>query len=144
MTTPHVTHGSASAAVKLCAEVLVVDDEPSVGKLLEFLFQGSGLSVRLASSGEQALEIYRDHQDAIGVVLLDVQMPGLDGPTTLKKLREVNPKVACCFMSGDTGNYTMQDLYSMGAAHVFSKPFGNIDRLKELLWEEIRKGINPP
>lgn len=91
----------------------------------------------MAGGGQQALEIYQKHRDTIGVVLLDVQI--LDGPRILAALRKINPQVACCFMSGDTGNYTIKDLHAMGAVHVFSKPFGDPERLKQLLLEVIRK-----
>jgi CheY-like chemotaxis protein len=57
------------------------------------------------------------------VVLLDVDMPDLDGPETLDALRELNPEVQACFMSGDSGNYQPDDLRKRGAAHVIAKPF---------------------
>ena len=59
-----------------------------------------GLAVWLAADGPEAVELYRGHRDTIDVVLLDVQMPGLDGPATLTALREFDPGVLCCFMTG--------------------------------------------
>ena len=102
--------------------VLVVDDEGAVRKVLEIALRLSGLEVRLAASGEEAVDLYR-RDGGIAAVLLDVQLPGLDGPQTLAALREIDPGVVCCFMSGDTGRYTAEGLLAMGAAHFFAKPF---------------------
>ena len=50
-------------------------------------------------------------------------MPGRDGPQTLAALQQLQPRIRCCFMSGDTGGYTDKDLHEMGAAAVLCKPF---------------------
>jgi DNA-binding NarL/FixJ family response regulator len=55
-------------------------------------------------------------------------MPGLDGPQTLEALRELNPEVLVCFMSGDASAYEPEGLRQRGAACVIAKPF----RLEDL------------
>ena len=67
---------------KSCTEVLVVDDERLVLRLLELALPQHGLAVHLAGGGAEAVAVYRRHRGRIGVVLLDVRMPGLDGPHT--------------------------------------------------------------
>jgi CheY-like chemotaxis protein len=57
-------------------------------------------------------------------VLLDVRMPGMDGPQTLAALREINPAVRCCFATGHAGAYEEADLLRAGAELVLYKPFG--------------------
>ena len=54
----------------------------------------------LAVDGDDALDLYQRHRAEIDLVLLDVQMPGLDGPRTLDALREFDPDVLACFMTG--------------------------------------------
>jgi CheY-like chemotaxis protein len=103
--------------------VLVVDDEDSVRGVLDIGMRQQGFAVWLAADGREALEVYRRHGGAIDVVLVDVRMPGRDGPQTLAALREVNPEVRCCFMSGDLGGYTEEGLRNLGAAALFRKPF---------------------
>ena len=108
--------------------VLVVDDEHLVLAMLQLSLERNGFDVWLAGSGREAIHLYQVHRNQIDVVLLDVRMPGLDGPATLDALRDLNPDVQVCFMSGDTGVYEPEALLKRGAAHVIAKPF----RLEEL------------
>jgi CheY-like chemotaxis protein len=103
--------------------VLVIDDEHMVRIMVQLGLEGNGFHVWSASNGWEAIELYRAHSEEIAVVLLDVRMPGLDGPQTLEVLRELNPEVLSCFMSGDTGAYEPEELLQRGAAYVVAKPF---------------------
>jgi CheY-like chemotaxis protein len=103
--------------------VLVVDDEHFLRIMVQLGLERDGFDVRLASNGWEAIDLYRKHRDSISVVLLDVCMPGPDGPQTLDALRELNPKVLVCFMSADTGEYELEELRQRGAASVIAKPF---------------------
>jgi two-component system response regulator AtoC len=103
--------------------VLVVDDEEVIRRVLDLSLRCSGMTACLAHSGEEALQLYRDHAAAIAVVLLDVRMPGLDGVQTLEALKQLNPAVRCCFMSGNFGDYAKEDLLKRGALAIFEKPF---------------------
>lgn len=114
------------------AGILIVDDEPGVRGLLELALNGDGFHVHQAGSGQEAVEVYSRHAADIGLVLLDVRMPGLDGPGTLSALRAINPQLTCCFMSGHTGDYTAQQLLDLGAAQVFQKPLGLADLVAAL------------
>jgi CheY-like chemotaxis protein len=104
--------------------ILIVDDEPAVCALLQMALEDSGFTVWQASNGRTAVDLYRSHCAAIGMVLLDVRMPGQDGPATLTALKQINPLLRSCFMSGHTGDYSPEDLLAMGAQHVFQKPLG--------------------
>ena len=103
--------------------VLIVDDESPVRSLLEVALRKHGFAAWTAANGEQALHLYEPHRSEIDLVLLDVRMPGLDGPQTLAALRRFNPDILCCFMSGDSGTYSVEALLELGAARVFKKPF---------------------
>ena len=113
-------------------EVLVVDDDAGACRLLEVGLRHSGLAVRLAASGPEAVAVYRRHFRSISVVLLDVKMPGMDGPQTPAALRALNPALRCCVMSGDTGRYSERDLVERGAALVLPKPLPRPAQLGEL------------
>ena len=60
--------------------ILVVDDEAGVLRVLDLVLRQQGFAVWPAAGGVEAVELYRRHREAIDVVLLDVCMPGLDGP----------------------------------------------------------------
>jgi DNA-binding NtrC family response regulator len=116
--------------------VLVVDDDPTVQLVLAAALRMGGYEVGLASQGHQAIEFYRRYLDKVAVVLLDVRMPGLDGPHTLIALQKLCSTVRCCFMTGDPSPYTEEELAQMGAHRVFRKPFAItdiLDTLKQLL-----------
>jgi CheY-like chemotaxis protein len=102
--------------------VLLAEDEPVVRDLLGMLLRSQGFGVWSAADGREAVEVYARHRDAIQAVLLDVHMPRLDGPQTLRALREINPGVACCFITGTAGDVEEEQLRAMGPAAVLHKP----------------------
>jgi CheY-like chemotaxis protein len=124
-----------SPALSVPVGILVVDDDPLIRALFATCLPGQGFRLWLAGSGAEAVEWYREHGSDCDVVLLDVRMPGLDGPHTLARLRQVDPTVRCCFMSGDPGDYTDEDLFALGALDIVAKPFslsGLVRRLRQL------------
>jgi nitrogen-specific signal transduction histidine kinase/CheY-like chemotaxis protein len=82
--------------------VLVVDDEPAVRRVICRLLEEDGFSVRAAGSGADALQLLADRAvaESIAVVLLDVSMPGLSGPETRTRLREIAPKARVAYLTG--------------------------------------------
>jgi anti-anti-sigma factor len=115
--------------------VLVVDDETAVLCVLAARLRIEGYTVWVAGHGPQAIELYRLHREEIAVVLLDVLMPGMDGPRTLTALQKLCPTVRCCFMTGNPTPYAEEGLLQMGAVRVFRKPFAFtevIDMLNQL------------
>jgi CheY-like chemotaxis protein len=119
--------------------VLVVDDDEAVRRILRLGMLAHGFTVWLAANSLAAVELYRTNHDAIDVVLLDVRMPVHDGPETLSALREIDAQVRFCFMSGDLGKYTEQNLTALGATALFCKPL----RLSELAQKLIGIAARP-
>lgn len=64
-------------------KILIVDDDPSLARTLELYFQGKGYQVLVAESGQRALTHWR--QQGPDLILLDVQLPDLDGPEVLRR-----------------------------------------------------------
>jgi DNA-binding response OmpR family regulator len=123
--------------------VLIADDEADVREVLHDELRREGFSVWLAADGQKALELYRNHRETIDVALLDVCMPGLDGPRTLAALQEITPEVRCCFMSGHLGDYIETKLCGLGAVRVFAKPF-RLDEVTTVLRYLARRGHVSP
>jgi DNA-binding response OmpR family regulator len=103
--------------------VLVVEDDNFIRPLVAMFLKEQGLTAHVACGGLESLATYDRHRDAIGLVLLDVRLPDMDGPEVLQELRQRDPSVRCCFMSGDTGKFTPEELLELGAVGVFAKPF---------------------
>jgi DNA-binding response OmpR family regulator len=103
--------------------VLVIEDDDGIRRILDVALRRYGFEVVVAATGDEAVVIYREHHAAIAAVLLDVRMPQLDGPATLAALRAIHAGVRAGFMSGDTGEYTTDDLLRAGAGFLIAKPF---------------------
>ena len=79
---------------------LIVDDEPHVRKLACNILERQGHTVALASDGYEALALALAHGGRLTAILLDLTMPGLDGPSTLKEFRQMKIDVPVLIMSG--------------------------------------------
>jgi CheY-like chemotaxis protein len=115
--------------------ILIADDMALLLTLLKFEFESRGFLVWLAVDGDDALDLYRRHREEIDLVLLDVQMPGRDGPHALAALQQLNPDVLACFMTGNARLDAQEELLRRGAIWVFNKPFRPsevADRLQSL------------
>lgn len=102
--------------------VLVVDDDDEGRRALKYVLTSQGLEVPTASGGDEALEVYRQRQAKIDLVLLDVDLPGLDGLQTLAELRRLDPTVRVIFLCTGDERYTYEELLKAGAVLVLSKP----------------------
>ncbi len=103
--------------------VLVVDDDHVERVIMKLCLERCGFDVWLASDGREAFRLDQAHRDRIRVVLLDVRLPGLDGPRTLHALRGLNPDVVACFISGTSGPEEPEDWRPRSDVPVISKPF---------------------
>src|SRR4051812_24803482 len=80
--------------------ILVADDDPAVRQVLAWFLRQAGCAVWCAENGLDAVRTYFGYQQCIDLVLLDIDMPLLDGCHAARVLRRVNPLVRFCFMSG--------------------------------------------
>jgi CheY-like chemotaxis protein len=103
--------------------VLVAEDDPTVRDLLQYMVERLGYEVWPAADGLEAVDLYRQHHEAIGAAVLDVHMPKLDGPGALQALRGIDPQVGCVFITGNPGDYPEAELLAAGATAVLHKPF---------------------
>jgi two-component system OmpR family response regulator len=120
--------------------VLHVDDEPDIREVVEIsLGLDTDFSTRSCASGQEALEAAADW--APDIILLDVMMPVMDGPTTLKRLRE-NPRtvdIPVVFMTARAQSRELDLFRSLGAIGVISKPFDPMT-----LAASVRVHVEPP
>jgi two-component system, OmpR family, response regulator len=103
---------------------MYVDDEPDIREIVEMSLALSGeYSVTLCESGEKALVAIANSKPDL--VLLDVMMPGLDGPATLVRLREQQETraIPVVFMTAKALPQEIERFMKLGAIGVISKPF---------------------
>jgi CheY-like chemotaxis protein len=119
---------------------LYVDDEPDIRQVVQLaLGLLSNVTTHTADGGEQAIEMSRESRPDL--VLLDVMMPGMDGPSTLMRLRE-DPQlkeIPVIFMTAKAMPREVARFRAMGAAGVIAKPFDPMQLGKQVmaLWESI-------
>jgi two-component system CheB/CheR fusion protein len=80
--------------------VLVVDDEEMIRNFTRSALESLGYKVLLAADGREAVRVFQERSAEIGLILLDVAMPGMDGPATLARIRETGPNVRVLICSG--------------------------------------------
>jgi len=107
------------------ATILVVDDSLEMQRYLRVLLELDSYRVEAASSGAEALQIL-SRGCAPQVVLLDVQMPGMDGLETLRRLQDLRPKpkVIICSAVDDPGK--IAEAASLGAHAYLLKPIQHL------------------
>jgi CheY-like chemotaxis protein len=123
--------------------VLYVDDEPDIREIVEMsLSLIDHLNVHTRPSGESALADIESI--APDMLLIDVMMPGLDGPATVARLRE-QPRRASLpfvFMTAKAMPQEVARFKDMGAVDVIAKPFDPIKLGSRIvsIWEGLRRG----
>jgi two-component system cell cycle sensor histidine kinase/response regulator CckA len=108
--------------------ILLVEDEDAVRMFSSRALRDKGYRVIEASNGESALEFIRKESDHIDLVITDVVMPKMDGPTLMTHIKEHNPNMKVIFISGYTEDSFRDSIANNSQVHFLSKPFN----LKEL------------
>jgi two-component system cell cycle sensor histidine kinase/response regulator CckA len=107
--------------------ILVVDDEPALGKITERVLQRAGYTVLLAHSGGEALRIAAEHPGTIDLLLSDVIMPEMSGPEVAAALRAKDPTLRVMFVSGHSGEILTNHGLTETAYDFIAKPFSIVD-----------------
>lgn len=104
--------------------IMHVEDDVSIQQVAKIALEAvGGFTVHTCSSGQQALTDYPVF--APQLVLLDVMMPGMDGPTTLQQLRQQYDlsRIPAVFMTAKVQSNEVESYKALGAADVVVKPF---------------------
>ena len=113
-------------------KVLLVDDDPNIRKLARMSLERVGKwEVEVAASGSEAIELLERVKPDL--VVLDVMMPGIDGRTTLTKLKETSATLPVILMTAKVQNEEIAEYLSLGALGVIMKPFDPMRLPKEII-----------
>ncbi len=102
--------------------VLLVEDENEVREIIQLILRSRGVEVVSASSPDEAIKLAESRNGAIDLIISDIVMPGMNGPTLVRKLGYLQPGVPVLYMSG----YPERDFEQLCAADnvgFLSKPF---------------------
>ncbi len=116
--------------------ILTVDDEDGVIRILKRMLTLLGYNTIPANSGEKALEIYKEKQEEIDLVILDLGMPGMGGHQCLAKLIEFDPNVKVIIASGYSAEGLIKDTLKQGALGYVVKPFTR-DEISKIIREVL-------
>jgi two-component system, NtrC family, response regulator AtoC len=139
------------------ASVLVVDDDASIRQTMAFIVEAAGLRALSVETGRQALEVCQ--REAIDVVLLDVQLPDINGLQVLAQLRERQPELGVIVVSVVKEIAVAVEAMKLGAMDYLTKDFSPtelsahltktlqlLQASRELLWlreEQAERGARP-
>ena len=109
--------------------ILLADDEESLRQLGERVLKSMGYSVLTASSGEEALELYRQQGDRLDLVVMDLGMPGMGGHKAMLAILGLDPQAKLLIASGYSAHAQVKDSLQAGAAGYVAKPYKRSDLL---------------
>jgi PAS domain S-box-containing protein len=123
---------SPEKGLKATGTILLADDEESVRTVARRMLERLGFDVMTAVDGVDALEKYRESQDRISCILLDLTMPRLDGEEAFRELRRVKGDVRVILSSGYNEQDVVQRFAGKGLTGFIQKPY-QLAKLREVL-----------
>jgi PAS domain S-box-containing protein len=103
--------------------ILIVDDEEAIRTTTRQTLEAMDYRTLVATDGAEAVALYTQHGREIAVVLTDMMMPVMDGPTTIQMLRIINPDVKIIAASGVSQQGSPAKVAEMGVRHFLPKPY---------------------
>jgi len=104
--------------------ILLVEDEEAVRSFAARALRMRGYNVLEAAGGEEALEIVKSEAHTIHLIITDVVMPSMDGPTMVRHVKQLKPDLRVIFMSGYAEEAFRRNDQSSEDIHFLPKPFG--------------------
>lgn len=117
--------------------ILVIDDEETIRELASIVLQDRGFEVLLAVDGKDGVDVFRQHQDNITGVLLDMTMPRINGEDCYTELRKINPTIKVILSSGYSEEDAMKRFRGKGLVGFIQKPY-LIDAFQETVEKYLR------
>jgi CheY-like chemotaxis protein len=112
--------------------ILVVDDEVGIRNVARMMLEAHGYRVVTAANGKEALAAYAERPGEVRAVLTDMMMPVMDGPATIRALRELDPALPVLAFSGLADTFRADDPALAGVRAIVRKPLSGADLLATL------------
>lgn len=137
----HTSHSLLPQVPAPQGTILIVDDEPMVRLVVGRLLEEWNFTVLEADNGRAALEVARDFQGSLSLVITDLVMPYMDGCEFAAAFRALHPEVPILFMTGKCPNAVVGSLFDP-AENLIIKPFDPdtfLDTVARLLESHINQ-----
>ncbi len=121
--TPISREPAVASALSATGTVLVIDDEELVREAVADALDSEGIRYRLAADGQSGVALLREHAREIGLVLLDLSMPGRSGEETFSDLREVDEGIPVLLSSGYSEEEVRRRFAPKDLAGFLQKPY---------------------
>jgi CheY-like chemotaxis protein len=123
--------------------ILVIDDDETVLTAVQLCFQRLGCAVEVARSGDEGVDKYRARlagpywqegasRHPYDLIFLDLNMPGMDGPTVLRLIKGANAEQPVAILTGHASQYDLNELMEIGYIGLVNKPV-TLDNLDTIL-----------
>ncbi|MBU9889410.1 MAG: response regulator [Candidatus Omnitrophica bacterium] len=116
-------------------KMLIVDDEVEICEFLKSFFEDREFKVMTGQSGQEAVDKAASFQP--DVILLDIQMPGMDGLKALKKIKEAHPKIKVIMVTAVETQDKIEEAMRCGADNYITKPLS-----LEYLEKDVRDKVD--
>jgi len=116
---------------KKTGNILVVDDEPNIRRVLEAVLSKEGHKVKTTENGTKGQEILAT-DGSIDVLITDLIMPGMNGAELLEAAKEINPNLAVLMITAHGTIKSAVDAMKLGALDYITKPF-DLDEIKQVV-----------
>lgn len=116
--------------------ILLVDDEELVLEVGTKMLQYLGYNVLGAGDGQEALDLFKKNKNSLDLVILDMNMPGMDGAIVYDRLKKIQADVKILIASGYFENHRIRNILKNGFTGFIQKPF-SVDALSEKLTEML-------
>jgi hypothetical protein len=110
----------------------VVDDEAAIRETTKTSLEAYNYRVLTANDGIDGIALYAQHQQDISLVLVDMMMPLMDGATTIRTLKKINPHVKIIAVSGLISTTRLTKSTNSGTQAFLSKPYTTSDLFKTI------------
>ena len=118
--------------------ILVIDDEPEIAEFASTILADEGYKVIVARDGFEALRIFQQIHDQIGLIILDFFLPVMDGDAVFEELKAINPRVNVVLSSGFAEQSKIGMMLAQGLRGFIPKPY-----TREKLLEQVQSAIEP-
>jgi two-component system, cell cycle sensor histidine kinase and response regulator CckA len=112
--------------------VLLVEDEAELRSLFAVLLEMESITVFQAEDGEQALQVFEEHRDEIGLLITDLGLPHVGGVDLIGRMRAMKPSMRILGTSGLSADEVREMVITAGADDFIPKPFSPQEAIEKV------------